>query len=243
MKQFSFSLILILFATILTAQEQLKVEYEMIPYYNPVKKESAQITMLNSYYELFVSGSESSYQYLDKIRNDQPKEGNGFTATIQMGSRGTIYKNTTENLLIEETSIYGKDYLIASELPEFKWNISKESKNILGFEVRKATTVLDDKHKTKITAWYAPKLNVKTGPDEYWGLPGLILEVESGFDYEDGGNEGFTFKALKVEVMKESIDIQKPTKGIKVSKEELNEIMKKQNEKMMEMYEGGVDKD
>lgn len=240
MKQFSFSLILILLAGNLFAQEHLKVVYEMIPYYNPVKKQSVQIAMLNSYYELFISGSESSYQYLDKIRNDQPKEG---MATIQMGSRGTIYKNTTENLLIEETSMYGKDYLIASELPEFKWNISKESKNILGFEVRKATTVLDDKHKTKITAWYAPKLNVKTGPDEYWGLPGLILELESGFDYEDGGNEGFTFKALKVEVMKESIDIQKPTKGIKVSKEELNEIMKKQNEKMMEMYEGGVDKD
>ena len=241
MKQFSFSLILILFATTLSAQEQLKIEYEMVPYYNPAKKESVQIVMLNSYYELFVSGSESSFQYLDKIRNDQPKE-KGM-ATIQMGGRGTIYKNTTENLLLEETSMYGKDYLIESELPEFKWNISKESKNILGFEARKATTVLDDKHKTKITAWYAPKLNVKTGPDEYWGLPGLILEVESGFDYEDGGNEGFTFKALKVEVMKESIEIQKPTKGLKVSQEELNEILKKQNEKMMEMYEGGVDKD
>lgn len=241
MKQFSFSLILILLVGNLFAQETLKVEYEMVPYYNPAKKESVQIVMLNSYYELFISGSESSYKYLDKIRNDQPKE-KGM-ATIQMGGRGTIYKNTAENLLLEETSMYGKDYLIESELPEFKWTIEKESKNILGFEARKATAVLDDEHKTKITAWYVPKLNVKTGPDEFWGLPGLILELESGFDYEDGGSEGFTFTALKVEVLKDFAEIQKPAKGIKVSKEELRDIMKKKNEKMMEMYEGGVDKD
>lgn len=230
-----------LLGTFLFGQESLKIEYEMIPYYNSVDNKSDQILMLNSYYELFISGSESSYKYLDKIRNDQPKEKGMIT--IEMGGRGTIYKNMAENLLLEETSMYGKDYLIESELPEFKWSIEKESKNILGFEARKATTVLDDKHKTKITAWYAPKLNVKTGPDKYWGLPGIILELESGFDYEEGGSEGFTLKALKVEVLKDSADIQKPTKGIKVSKEELRDIMKKQNEKRMEMYSDGVDKD
>lgn len=69
------------------------------------------------------------------------------------------------------------------------------------------------------------------------------MELESGFDYEEGGGEGFAFTALKVEVLKDSADIQKPTKGIKVSKEELRDIMKKQNEKRMEMYNDGVDKD
>ncbi len=241
MKQFSFSLILILLANMILAQEHLKVEYEMIPYYNPAKKESTPVVMLNSYYELFIDGNESSYQYLDKIRNDQPKE--GMMATIQMGGRGTIYKNTADNLLIEETSMYGKDYLIESQLADFKWNISKESKNILGFETRKATAVLDDEQKTKITAWYAPKLNVKTGPDQYWGLPGIIMELESGFEYEDGGSEGFTYKASKVEVLDESIKIKKPAKGQKVSKEEFEDIARKQNEKMMEMYNQGVDKD
>lgn len=241
MKRLSLFLWIIFMGTQIFAQEQLKVEYEMIPYYNPAKKESMQIEMRNSYYELFINGSESSYQYLDKIRNDQPKE--GFSATVQMGSRGKIYKNTAENVMLEETSIYGKDYLIEDQLKDFKWNISKESKNILGFEVRKATAVLDDKHKTQITAWYAPKLNVKTGPDKYWGLPGIILELESGFEYEDGGSEGFVYKALKVEVLTTPIDIQVPTKGIKVSSEELEEIVNKHNEKMMEMYSDGVDKD
>ena len=241
MKRLYLFVCIIFIGTQIFAQEQLKVEYEMIPYYNPAKKESMQIEMRNSYYELFINGSESSYQYLDKIRNDQPKE--GFSASIQMGSRGKIYKNTTENVMLEETSIYRKDYLIEDQLTDFKWTISKESKNILGFEARKATATLDDAYKTKITAWYAPQLKAKTGPDKYWGLPGIILELESSFVYEDGGSEGFSYKALKVEVLNDPIAIQVPTKGIKVTSEELEEIVNKHNEKQMEMYSDGVDKD
>ena len=31
-----------------------------------------------------------------------------------------------------------------------------------------------------VTAWYTPQIPVNQGPGEYWGLPGLILEVSSG---------------------------------------------------------------
>ncbi|MGB5509678.1 GLPGLI family protein [Robiginitalea sp.] len=33
---------------------------------------------------------------------------------------------------------------------------------------------------TKIEAWYTPQIPVAHGPAEYWGLPGLILEVSAG---------------------------------------------------------------
>jgi len=33
---------------------------------------------------------------------------------------------------------------------------------------------------TKVEAWYTPQIPVAHGPGEYWGLPGLILEVSSG---------------------------------------------------------------
>jgi len=33
---------------------------------------------------------------------------------------------------------------------------------------------------TEIEAWYTPQIPVRHGPAEYWGLPGLILEVSSG---------------------------------------------------------------
>ncbi len=33
---------------------------------------------------------------------------------------------------------------------------------------------------TEVVAWYTPQIPVKHGPSEYWGLPGLILEVNAG---------------------------------------------------------------
>ena len=33
---------------------------------------------------------------------------------------------------------------------------------------------------TDVEAWYTPQIPVGHGPAEYWGLPGLILEVSAG---------------------------------------------------------------
>lgn len=33
---------------------------------------------------------------------------------------------------------------------------------------------------TEVEAWYSPQIPVGHGPSEYWGLPGLILEVSAG---------------------------------------------------------------
>ena len=39
----------------------------------------------------------------------------------------------------------------------------------------------DDSVKTtEVIAWYSPQIPVSQGPLEYWGLPGLILEVNVG---------------------------------------------------------------
>lgn len=31
-----------------------------------------------------------------------------------------------------------------------------------------------------MTAWYTPEIPVNQGPENYWGLPGLILEINDG---------------------------------------------------------------
>lgn len=242
MKNFLFSVIA-LFCITAYAQNQIRVEYEMIPYYNPANTNMGMmnVVFLNSNYELIVDDTLSSFNYLDKISNEQPPEEG--TISVQMGSRGTVFKNTAENIYLEEAALGPKNYLIQDSLKIFDWEISKESKNILGFETRKATVTLDDKHKTKITAWYAPRLNFKTGPEKFWGLPGLILELNSGFEYESGANEGFTYKALSIDVLKESVPITKPDKGEKVSYQEFKKQKEDFSMKRKKMFSEGVDKD
>ncbi len=31
----------------------------------------------------------------------------------------------------------------------------------------------------EVVAWYTPQIPVSNGPGEYWGLPGLILEINA----------------------------------------------------------------
>lgn len=81
-----------------------------------------------------------------------------------------------------------------------------------------------------ITAWYSPEIPVSNGPENYWGLPGLILEV----------NDGKTSILCSKIVLntKEKVEIKAPSKGKVVTQSEYDEIVKKKTEEMREMYRG-----
>ncbi|TYA58014.1 GLPGLI family protein [Formosa maritima] len=82
----------------------------------------------------------------------------------------------------------------------------------------------------EVTAWYTMQIPVNQGPGEYWGLPGLILEVHA---------DRTTILCSKIVLNPEDKeDIKKPEKGKEVTQEEYNDIMKKKIEEMREMYGG-----
>lgn len=62
------------------------------------------------------------------------------------------------------------------QLPTLQWKISKETKKILNYTCKKATTTYKG---TTFTAWFADKVPTNAGPYLFRGLPGLILEVNS----------------------------------------------------------------
>jgi len=76
----------------------------------------------------------------------------------------------------------------------------------------------------EIEAWYTPMVPVSQGPGDYWGLPGLILEVNVG---------NTTLLCSKIIMNpKEKIKIEAPDKGKVVTKKEYQEII---TGKMQEM--------
>jgi len=76
---------------------------------------------------------------------------------------------------------------------------------------------------TEIEAWYTPQIPVSHGPLEYWGLPGLILEVSA---------DNTTMLCSKLVLNpEETIEIEAPNKGKVVSKSEYQTII---TEKMKE---------
>lgn len=80
-----------------------------------------------------------------------------------------------------------------------------------------------------ITAWYTPEIPVSQGPENYWGLPGLILEVNDGRT---------TVLCSKVVLnIKDKAEIKEATKGKVVTQQEYDEIVVKKMEEMREMRE------
>jgi GLPGLI family protein len=77
---------------------------------------------------------------------------------------------------------------------------------------------------TKVEAWYTLQIPVGHGPAEYWGLPGLILEVSAG---------DTTMLCTKIVMNpKEKIEIEAPDKGKEITKVSYKETIVG---KMMEM--------
>lgn len=97
----------------------------------------------------------------------------------------------------------------------------------------KAKVTDEEKSNTReinIVAWYTMQIPVNQGPGEYWGLPGLILEVNA---------DKTTILCSKIVMNpEEKSTIKVPTKGKEVTRHEYNVIVKKKTEEMRENFRG-----
>lgn len=120
----------------------------------------------------------------------------------------------------------GSDFRNMRAKDETKKDDKKEEKE-------KSTNFMDGFEMPKeilITAWYTPEIPVNQGPEGYWGLPGLILEV----------NDGKTIILCSKVVMnaKEKAEIKAPKVGKEVTQKEYDEIVTAKMKEMQEMGGG-----
>ena len=179
-------------------------------------------------------------EQLDAISGATDSWGKNFAA-------GENYKNVKTNAQIQQQEFYGKKFLVKDKLQKIDWTLGKESKQIGNYLCFKATSFIptddllwysfswsrmrstdnqdaeDEENNepevdvTKIEAWYTPQIPVGHGPSEYWGLPGLILEVSAG---------GTTMLCSKIVINPvEAIEIEAPKKGTTVTKNEYQDII------------------
>ncbi|MDB4290038.1 GLPGLI family protein [Flavobacteriaceae bacterium] len=158
---------------------------------------------------------------------------------------GKQYKNVKTNTQLQQQEFYGKKFLVKDVLQPIEWSLDSETKKIGNYSCFKATALIPkneltwysfswDKLRnttesdstevkevkmTQIEAWYAPQIPVRHGPLDYWGLPGLILEVSA---------DNTTMLCSKLVLNPgEIIEIEAPSKGKEVSKIEYQDIITK----------------
>jgi GLPGLI family protein len=100
-------------------------------------------------------------------------------------------------------------------------------------DATKKTNLMDELDMPKevtITAWYTPEIPVNQGPENYWGLPGLILEV----------NDGKTVILCSKVVLNPKVktEIKAATKGKVTTQKEFDEIVLKKMEEFRDMNQG-----
>ncbi|GAA4799618.1 GLPGLI family protein [Litoribaculum gwangyangense] len=193
-------------------------------------------------YTLEFNKNESIYKRVEKL--DKPSIPNSSGITIKISQSSDImYKNIQDHRYTNKTEISGKIFLVKDSLKNKKWQLLNETKYIGEYACFKA--VFEEEYTTKTitsdgkfedvtkekttTVWYTPQIPVSHGPEDYFGLPGLILEVNDG---------ELTLICSKIVINpKETFEIKEPEKGKEVSQKEFNDIQERKNKEMMEQFQ------
>jgi GLPGLI family protein len=166
----------------------------------------------------------------------------------------TMYTDIPNQMQYEARSLFEKDFLIVDSLKPINWKLSEETKTIAKFVCKKATTMITPQQmnmrfgggggrnrnnqdttapakpkEEELVVWYTESIPVSVGPDTYAGLPGAILEVNSG----NGGN---VITASEYTAKYAAKELKQPTKGDKMNRAQFAESMKKI---MEDMQRGG----
>lgn len=232
---------------IATYQSQRAVDLKMSEGMDSAMQKSIQEQLKKQFqktYTLKFNGPESIYTE-DEGGVAPPAPAAGGMSIVISESKDIKYNNLKEERYTNETDLMGKTFLVKDSLKKRDWKLVKEIKNIGQYTCFKAVceeevenwSMTEDGEETKekkiktTTVWYTLDIPVQHGPDRYWGLPGLVLEVSDG---------KFSLMCTKVVLNpKETIVIEEPTKGKPVGGEEFAKISEEKAKEMMERYSGG----
>lgn len=175
------------------------------------KMKQAVIAQLSSK-TMFYTMSYSKGKYLF-----EPQDSN--TPIKTAGGESTVYLDLNTNISISQANILDRSFIIKEDLKRYEWNILDETKEIAGKKCIKA----QPKDNTSVTAWFTSDIPLGFGPMGYYGLPGLILQLETATKI---------YTLQKMVYPKESISMTPPSKGKELSRAEFDTLLKKKKEEM-----------
>ena len=174
----------------------------------------------------------------------------GMAILVSFSEAGKKYINIKDKNSIVEDEIFGREFLIIEPLEKPDWKLVNETKKIGEYNCFRAELLIPvsekqrkeyeeflKKEETKpalfkmeepkdkvIIAWYTPEIPLSFGPNNYWGLPGLILEI----------NEDKTIILCSKVTLnnKEKSKIKAPNTGEKVTQKKFDAIQKKKTDSM-----------
>lgn len=193
----------------------------------------------------------SLYKAIPEDEAPQPFNNGGMVFRVGGGGNDETYFHFTEGKRLSSRELFGEQFLITDSVRKEKWKLTEETKTIAGHLCRKATLrtktagqsvrismggpsggnqAPPQEKEVDIIAWYADDMLSPAGPENYNGLPGVILEM----DIDEGAT---VFTALEVQTKADAKLLKEPKKGKKVTPDGFRKAM---NEMMQNMGPGGM---
>lgn len=140
-----------------------------------------------------------------------PKENteNKYLFGVKPSETDAVVQDLEAHTTSTRRDIFENTYLIQDSLRNLEWRITDETREIAGFECRKAVTKIYDS--VYVVAFYTDQIAVSSGPETFGGLPGMILGLAVPRLYT-------TWFATKVELIDPTpAQLNPPQKGKKVN--------------------------
>ncbi len=199
----------------------------------PGMQQMGGMRMMNS----MMGGGGTHYKNVKTKSYTVDKEFMGKEFLIQDSLPKLVWKMETETRMIggyncmKATAVRE---VSKSDFRNLRPKKNDEPKTAKADDKDKKTNFMDEVEMPKeiiVTAWYSPEIPINQGPENYWGLPGLILEVNDGKT---------TILCSKIVLnAKEKTEIKAPTAGKVVSQKEYDDTVVKKMEEMRAMSQSG----
>lgn len=193
-------------------------------------------------FELLFTSQHSLYQFLPNANDDGGGtfSGGGVALRFNGGANETTYVDFEKGTRLDQREVMEKSFVVTDTLAKQQWKLSDETKKILDFTARKATTTRINTRMrmtmengemkrepvtdtVAVVAWYTTDVPVAAGPDFVGQLPGLILEVNVA-------NGQSVTKAIEFSAKVAANKIKEPKDGKKLTAAEFS----KERDKLME---------
>ncbi len=150
------------FAALLSSESQDNIWTEEL------KKQFPKVVADN--YTLQFNNKESFY-YLTKENPDNKYINMIFKPT----ETNYVNQKHESGMVTNAASVFETNYLVNDSLVKYEWKITGEVRDIAGFECKKAVTKICDS--VVVVAFYTDQIPVQAGPENFNGLPGMILGI------------------------------------------------------------------
>jgi GLPGLI family protein len=159
----------------------------------------------SEYYNLFFNTAITKFEESDE---QAERDDNGYS---WRKSAYVLMRDFSKNTRFEVFEMAGKKLVVEDSLQTMEWKVQNELKEVAGHVCMSA--VLEDTLKFQtIVAWFALDIPMSGGPEGYYGLPGMILEI----DINDGAKV-ITADKIEDKALTTELEAPKKPKGKKVT--------------------------